>query len=201
MIQFFMFPLSANARRVHIGLEETGIPYEAISVNLMTGEQKKPEFLAINPSGRVPAIKEGDFVLFESNAILFYLAEKSKKLMPSSWEQQAKVMQWMFFLSSHVNPSFSKPWFQLSFIPEEKRDQAGIAAAQAEAKHCLQILEPILGKHDYLAEEFSIADISLATAINLHTGGHIDIKPFPAVERWFDRVRARESWKKTEPKF
>lgn len=202
MIQFFGFPLSSNARRVHVAIEESGLPYEFVQVNLMAGEQKKPEFLAINPTGRVPAIKEGDFTLFESNAILFYLAEKSKKLMPASWEQQAKVMQWMFYLSSHVSPSFSKPWFQLTFIPAEKRDTAGIEAAKGEAKHCLGVLEKALASSPFLAgEEFTIADISLATAINLHAGAEIDITPFPAVERWFTQVQARDSWKKTEPKF
>jgi GSH-dependent disulfide-bond oxidoreductase len=200
MIKFYSFPLSPNGRRVHFALEEMGFPYEVQVLNLLAGEHKRSDFMAINPNGKVPAIVDDGFSLYESFAIVYYLAEKSQKFLPKDASTRAKVMQWMFYLAAQVNDSFGLPWFQFALVPEGKRDTKAIAAAQESAKGYLSVMEQALGANEYLTGAFSIADISVASAINLHHGAQIDLSAFPKVKAWLDKVRARPAWIKTEPK-
>jgi glutathione S-transferase len=200
MIKFYNFPLSGNGRRVHFALEEMGLPYEMQVVNLLAGDQKKPEYTAINPNGKIPAIVDDGLVLYESFAIVYYLSEKSQKFFPKDASSRAKVMQWMFYLAAQVHESFATPWFQFALVPEPNRDMKAITAAQERARNYLGIMEQALSTNEYLTGVFSIADISVASAINLHHGAQIDLSSFPKVRGWLDRVRARPAWQKTEPK-
>jgi GSH-dependent disulfide-bond oxidoreductase len=200
MIKFYNFPLSGNGRRVHFALEEMGLPYEMQIVNILAGEQKKPEYTTINPNGKIPAIVDDGFSLYESFAIVYYLAEKSQKFFPKDASTRAKIVQWMFYLAAQVHESFAMPWFQFALVPEAARDAKAIAAAQERAKNYLSIMEQALGANEYLTGAFSIADISVASAINLHHGAQIDLTSFPKVKAWLDKVRARPAWIKTEPK-
>jgi GST-like protein len=200
MIKFYSFPLSANCRRVHLALEEMALPYEMQVVNILTGEQKKPEFISINPNGKTPAIVDDGLAIYESFAIVHYLAEKSQKFLPKDAAARAKTMQWMFYLAAALHDSFAMPWIQHVLVPEDKRDAKGIAASQEKARTMLPIVEQALSANEFLVGPYTIADMSVATTINMNHAAQIDLGPFPKTRSWLDRVRARPAWQKTEPK-
>ncbi|WP_426748150.1 glutathione S-transferase N-terminal domain-containing protein [Myxococcus faecalis] len=164
MIDLYTFA-TPNGRKVSIALEELGLPYTAKSVDISKGEQFKPEFLAINPNNKIPAIVDAQgpggqpITVFESGAILLYLAEKTGKLMPSDLRGKAQVTQWLMFQMGGVGPMFGQlnhfARFHSSKIPY------AIDRYTQESKRLLKVLDGQLGKGDYVAGAYSIADIAL----------------------------------------
>lgn len=200
MLKFYSFPPSPNSRRVHFALEEMGVPYELQVVNLFAGEHKKPEYVAINPNAKTPAIVDDGFSLYESYAIIYYLAEKSQKLLPKDLQARAKAMQWVFYTAAHVQDTFGPTWFQLTFMPEDQRDMKMISQNQESAKNYLAVIEQTLTNNEYLVGGFSLADVAISTSINVHEGAKISLAAYPRVKAWLERIRSRPAWQKTEPK-
>src|SRR4051812_2164924 len=112
MLTLYGHPYSHNARKVHWALEELGLPYEYETVDLMTGAHKKPDFVRLNPNGRVPVMRDGDFVLYESNAMLLYLAETAGpgRLIPTKPQQRAQVLQWLSWQASDLAGAMLQPF-------------------------------------------------------------------------------------------
>ena len=148
-----------NGRKVSVALEEMEIPYELKRVNLFEDEQHKPEYVAINPNGRIPTIVDhdaGGFAVFESGAILVYLAQKSGRLMPSDAMGSSLVMQWLMFQMGGVGPMMGQA--NVFFRYWEEKIQSVIDRYQHESKRLLTVLDSRLADNEYLAGDFSIAD-------------------------------------------
>lgn len=162
MIDLYMFP-TPNGKKIPIALEELELPYTPRFVDITQGEQFKPEFLAISPNNKIPAIVDhdvpGGLKVFESGAILFYLAEKTGRLMPADAAGRAEVMQWLMFQMSGFGPMFGQLNYFARMAPQ--RVPAAIERFQNECKRLIGVLDRHLSTHDYVAREYSIADIAL----------------------------------------
>ncbi len=185
-----------NGRKVSIMLEECGLPYRVHTVNIGTGEQFKPEFLALNPNNRIPAIIDPEgpdgkpLPLFESGAILIYLSEKTGgKFMPKAARARYITLQWLMFQMGGVGPMFG----QAHHFMRAKKDEIPYGSERygAESKRLYGVLEKRLSQTAYLADEYSIADIATYPWVARHEWHRVDLAAFPAVKRWYDTIGAR----------
>jgi glutathione S-transferase len=171
MFTLYTDPLSGNGRKVHMFLEEVGTPYQLVRLDLMKGEQKNPEYLRLNPNGKVPTLVHDDFVLWESNAILLYLAEQfpAAQLLPPGAHDRARVFQWLLFEQTTFRPPLSLLFRQIRFTPPERQDRTAIEQAWTEVRTNLQILQTALAGRDYIGGTFSVADIAVLPYVYLAT--------------------------------
>jgi GST-like protein len=185
-----------NGRKVSIMLEECGLPYRVHTVNIGAGEQFKPEFLAINPNNRIPAIVDPEgpdgkpLPLFESGAILIYLSEKTGgKFMPKAARAKYIALQWLMFQMGGVGPMFG----QAHHFIRAKKDEIpyGTERYVTESKRLYGVLEKRLQEAAYLADEYSIADIATYPWVARHEWHRVELAAFPAVKRWYDQIGAR----------
>ncbi len=150
-----------NGWKISIALEELGLPYRAHLVDILKGVQKEPWFRAINPNGRIPAIVDreaDDFAVFESGAILVYLAEKTGRLMPADAKGRSRVLQWLMFQMGGIGPMMGQTNVFLRYFPEKIRP--AIERYQNETRRLLGVLDGHLRDRAYLAGDYSIADIA-----------------------------------------
>ncbi len=196
MIQLYTFYLSSNGRKVHMALEEAGASYEIVPVDLLKGEQKKPEYLKLNPNGKVPTLVDGDLVMWESIAILLYLAEKfpSASLLPLTAMDRARAFQWMVWQTTTFGAPVGLLFRQMRFTPEDRRDPNVLEQAQTTIRQNLEILALGLEGQDYLAGTFSAADIAFLP--NLSMLVDLQAPLAPVLEAYYQRLSARPSWKK-----
>ena len=181
-----------NGHKVSIALEELGLPYTLKVLDLAKGEQKTPAFLAINPNGRIPAIVDheaGGFAVFESGAILIYLAEKTGRLMPSDVQGRSRVIQWLMFQMGGVGPMMGQANVFFRYFPE--KIQPAIDRYQGESKRLLTVLDGHLKDHEYLAGDYSIADIANWAWVRTHRWSGVDVSDLPHLQRWLDAIRQR----------
>ena len=181
-----------NGHKVSIALEELGLPYSLRVLDLSANEQKEPWFLAINPNGRIPAIvdhDEGDFAVFESGAILIYLAEKTGRLMPQDAKGRSRVLQWLMFQMGGIGPMMGQANVFFRYFPE--RIQPAIDRYQGEVKRLFRVLDGQLARNEYLAGDYSIADIANWAWVRTHNWSGVAIDDLPNLARWRDRIRAR----------
>jgi GSH-dependent disulfide-bond oxidoreductase len=174
-----------NGRKISVMLEECALPYEIVKVNLSKGEQFTPQFTALNPNQKIPAIVEGDLRLAESGAILIYLAEKVDRFLTPRYE----TLQWLMFQMAHVGPMLGQAHhFRLQ--AKEKLPYA-IERYEKEAARIYGVLERELAKRDYLAGDYSIADIATYPWIMRYFNFGVQLDDYPALKRWTDRIGAR----------
>lgn len=181
-----------NGWKASVTLEELDIPYAVNHVRILDGDQRKPEYLAINPNGRIPAIVDhdaDDFVVFDSGAILVYLAKKIGKLIPSDAKGESLVMQWLMFQMSGVGPMMGQA--NVYFRYSEEKIQSAIDRYQNESKRLLTVLDGRLADNEYLAGEFSIADIANWSWARTHAWSGLDVTDLPNLQRWLDAISAR----------
>lgn len=181
-----------NGHKVSIALEELGLPYELHVLDLSGGEQKRPDFLAINPNGRIPAIVDhdaDDFAVFESGAILVYLAEKTGRLMPHDTKGRSRVLQWLMFQMGGIGPMMGQANVFYRYFPE--KIQPAIDRYQAEGRRLFEVLDGQLAHHEWLAGDYSIADIANWAWVRTHRWSGISIDGLPHLRRWRDAIRAR----------
>jgi len=181
-----------NGHKVSIALEELGLPYSLRVLDLSANEQKEPWFLAINPNGRIPAIvdhDEGDFAVFESGAILIYLAEKTGRLMPQDVKGRSRVLQWLMFQMGGIGPMMGQANVFFRYFPE--KIQPAIDRYQGEVKRLFRVLDGQLARNEYLAGDYSIADIANWAWVRTHNWSGVAIDELPNLARWRDQVRAR----------
>ena len=193
MIQLYTWD-TPNGKKVSIMLEEIGLPYEVHAVNLGQGDQLKPEYLAINPNNKIPAIIDPDgpggkpLKLFESGAILLYLAEKTNKFLPSDPAQRYQTIQWLMFQMGGVGPMFGQANF---FYRLEEKVPYAIERFHREAIRLYKVLDKELGQREYLAGEYSIADIATYPWVWRHDGHNVKLEDFPNVKCWYDYIAQR----------
>ncbi len=176
-----------NGRKVSVMLEELGLPYEIVKVNLSKGEQFTPEFTAISPNQKIPAIVDGELALAESGAILIYLAEKTGRLLPAATRYQ--TLHWLMFQMAHIGPMLGQAHhFRLQ--AKEKLPYA-IERYEKEAARLFTVLDNQLLKTEYLAGEYSIADIATYPWIMRCFYFGVRLEDYPAVRRWTEAISAR----------
>jgi GST-like protein len=181
-----------NGHKVSIALEELGLPYTLKVLDLGAGEQRSPAYLAINPNGRIPAIVDhgaGGFAVFESGACLVYLAEKTGRLMPADVQGRSRVMQWLMFQMGGIGPMMGQANVFFRYFPE--KIPAAIDRYQGECKRLFRVLDGHLAAHEYLAGDYSIADIANWAWVRTHRWSGVEIDDLPHLRRWRDAIRAR----------
>ena len=184
MIDFYTAP-TPNGHKVSCTLEAMELEYETHVVNLMENEQKKPEFLAISPNGRIPAIVDRDvdnLPIFESGAIMIYLAEKTGKLMPTDLNEKAKVLEWLMFQMGGIGPMMGQANVFFRYFPE--KIQPAIDRYQNEGRRLFEVLDKHLAKQDWLAKDYSIADIANWCWVRTYKWSGISIEGLDHLERW-----------------
>ena len=178
-----------NGHKVSILLEELDVPYEAIKVNLSLQEQKKESFLEMNPNGRIPVIVDDGHKVFESGAILLYLARKYKRFLPKEGRALSKVEQWLMFQIGGLGPMQGQNHVFRHYAPGE--NAYATERYFRENLRLYGVLERQLKEHEYLAGEYSIADIANWSWVNAHDWAGIDLEHFPSVKRWYEVIRQR----------
>jgi GST-like protein len=185
-----------NGRKASVMLEECGLAYNVHKIDIGKGDQFKPEFLAVNPNGKIPAIVDGDgpggkpISVFESGAILIYLAEKTgSKLLPADPRQRYAVLQWLMFQMGGVGPMFGQAHHFIRFAPEKV--PYGIERYSKETRRLYGVMDKRLVEATYLAGEYSIADIATYPWVARHEYHEVNLEDFPNVKRWFDAISAR----------
>ena len=198
MIQLYTW-VTPNGKKVSIMLEELGMPYEVHAVNLGQGDQFKPEYLAINPNNKIPAIIDPDgpgdkpFTLFESGAILLYLAEKSGKLWPSDMRQRYTVIQWLMFQMGGVGQMFGQANY---FYRLKEKVPYAIERFHKEARRLYNVLDQELARKEYLAGAYSIADTATYPWVWRHEIHQVKLEEYPNVKRWYDTISERPAVKR-----
>jgi GST-like protein len=195
MIDLYTWP-TPNGHKIHIMLEETGLPYKVIPVDIGAGDQFKPEFLKISPNNKMPAMVDTDgpggkpMALAESGAILFYLASKTGKFLPQDEVKRWQVMQWVMFQMGHIGPMLGQAHHFLQYAPE--KIEYAMNRYRNEANRLYGVLERRLGESKFVAcEEYTIADMATMPWLRFPERQGVDIEEFPNVKRWRDGIAAR----------
>jgi GST-like protein len=191
MIELYTSP-TPNGYKVSIMLEEIGLDYTVHPIDLAKGEQKTPEFLAMNPNGRIPVIvdhEQDDFVVFESGAILIYLAEKSGQLLPREEKARSRVLQWLMFQMGGVGPMMGQANVFFRYFPE--KIPAAIHRYQHEGRRLFEVLDRQLSGREYLCDDYSIADVATWPWAVTHEWSGIDVDGLDHLQDWLERVARR----------
>lgn len=181
-----------NGHKASIALEELALPYTLHVIDLSSNEQKQPWFLKINPNGRIPAIidrDEDDFAVFESGAILIYLAEKAGQLLPTDKKGRSRVLQWLMFQMGGIGPMMGQANVFYRYFPE--KIQPAIDRYQGETRRLFRVLDGHLRDHEYLAGDYSIADIANWAWVRTHQWSGVAVDDLPHLKRWIESIAAR----------
>lgn len=183
---------TANGHKISIMLEETGIDYEFTHIKLGELQQKQPEFLALNPNGRIPVIVDksnDDFVVFESGAILVYLADKCGKFIPTDPKKRSEVLQWVMFQVGGLGPMQGQAHVFVRYYAEKL--PAMIERYQTETRRLYEVYDTRLADHEYICGEISIADFAAYPWIWNHFWAKVDIEDLPNLQRWLGAMKER----------
>ena len=188
---------TSNGLKASIALEELGIDYDVVHLHFDKNEQKTPEFLKLNPNGRIPVIvdhENGDFALAESGAILLYLAERSGRLWPTDPKLRHTAMQWLMFQMSAVGPMLGQAmFFQRIAAPKGIVDDYAIDRYVKESRRLLGILNDALRDNEYLCGEYSMVDIATFPWSRAYRWANVDVSDLTHLTAWFARIEAREA--------
>lgn len=193
MIDLFFWP-TGNGKKITIMLEEIGFDYRIIPINIGKGDQHTPEFKELSPNNKMPAIIDHDVegppvTLFESGAILVYLAEKSGKLLPPATRERYEVLQWLFWQVGGLGPMAGQAHYFLKYAP--RKNEEGMTRFRNETARLYGVMDWQLGRQEYLAGDYSIADIAAWPWVFRHDWQEQDLDDFPNVKRWFDAIGDR----------
>jgi GST-like protein len=195
MIELYTWP-TPNGHKVHIMLEETGLPYNVHPIDIGAGDQFKPEFLKISPNNKMPAIVDTEgpdgkpMALAESGAILFYLASKTGRFLPQGIRERWQVMQWVMFQMGHIGPMLGQAHHFLQYAPE--KIEYAMNRYRNEANRLYGVVERRLEESRFLAcDEYTIADMACMPWMRAPERQGVDIEEYPHVKRWRDGLLAR----------
>jgi glutathione S-transferase len=201
-MKLYQFPFSPACQKVVAFAHEVGVPLELVTVELFKGEARTPAMLAKNPNGKVPILEDGEFVLWESTAMLAYLAAKTGRadLAPTTPRERAEVERWTSWEGAHFGPAIRKVAFERIVkklaglgAPDEAAVRTGIEEFAARAS----VLEQSLGTKEYVCGRLTIADFALAPYAALAASCGLDFEPYPKAKAWLGRMAAKDSMKKT----
>lgn len=181
-----------NGWKASVTLEECGLPYEVHAIDMGKGEQKTPQFLKINPNGRIPAIVDRDldnFAVFESGALMIYCAEKSGKLLPTDVKGRSLVIQWLMFQMGGIGPMMGQANVFFRYWPEKY--QPAIDRYQHESRRLFEVLNNRLKDNEWLAGDFSIADIANFCWARTYAWSGVNVEGLDLLLRWIEKINAR----------
>jgi len=181
-----------NGHKISIALEEMALPYTVHALKLADGDQKQPAFLGINPNGRIPAIvdrERDDFAVFESGAILVYLAEKTGQFLPTDINGRSRVMQWLMFQMGGVGPMMGQANVFFRYAPEKL--PWAIGRYQREVRRLFEVLDRQLAKQSYLADDYSIADMATWPWVRAYEWSSVEIDGLDNLQRWLTTIGER----------
>jgi GSH-dependent disulfide-bond oxidoreductase len=200
LIDLYTWP-TPNGHKIHIMLEETGLEYRVHPIDIGAGEQFKPEFLAISPNNKIPAMVDQrgpggkPLALAESGAMLFYLASKTNKFLPSDVRARWEVMQWVMFQMGHIGPMLGQAHHFLQYAPE--KIEYAMNRYRNEANRLYGVVDRRLAENEWIAGgEYSIADMSIMPWLRFPERQGVDIDDYPNLKNWRDRIAARPAVKK-----
>ena len=178
-----------NGWKISIALEEMGLPYEVRVIDFASGEQKADWYVKLNPNGRIPTLDDDGFVVFESGAILLYLAEKTGKFLPRDVHDRSRVIQWLMFQMSGIGPMMGQANVFFRYFPE--KIQPAIDRYQREVTRLFAVLDRQLASHEYIAGAYSIADMALWPWVSGHDWSGVTVDAFANLQRWLALVGGR----------
>lgn len=191
MIELFT-SATPNGHKASVTLEELALPYDVVNINLGAGDQKTPEFLAMNPNGRIPVIRDhdaGGLAVFESGAIMLYLAEKTGKLLPATEPDRSRVIQWLMFQMGGIGPMMGQANVFHRYFPE--KIQPAIDRYQNETRRLFEVLDSALADSQWLAKDFSIADIANWCWVRTYRWSGVSRDGLPHLARWLEQMKSR----------
>ncbi len=204
-MKLYFHPLSGNSRRVLLVAAHLDIPLERIVVDLTTGQQREASYLGINPNGRVPVLDDDGFVLWESRAIMVYLAEKTpgQTLLPTDAQGRADVNRWLFWCSAHMAPA-NTVLVQENFVKQRTGrgppDPAEVARGEALVAQTAPVLDSHLAGRTWVSQErLTLADLSLAASFALAGPARLPLEGYTNLRAWLGRVQELEAWQRTAP--
>jgi glutathione S-transferase len=198
-MKLYYFP-SPNPQKVRFALNELGIECETVPVDLLKREQKTPEFLALNPYGRVPVLVDGDLKLWESHAILAYLGEKIGRLWPTTPAGRADALRWLFFLTSAISPPLTEVVFNRIAVRLSggTPDEAAIARGEKALPDPLRIIEQhLITRKWMLGNDFSLVDCDYGPTLSVLEKAGFSFADFPKISRYIEAIRSRRAWQET----
>ena len=178
-----------NGWKVSIALEEMGLPYEVRVIDFASNEQKADWYVRLNPNGRIPTLDDDGFVVFESGAILIHLAEQTGKFLPQDVHGRSRVLQWLMFQMSAIGPMMGQANVFLRYFPE--KIQPAIDRYQREVTRLFGVLDRQLASHQYIAGEYSIADMALWPWVSGYEWSGVSVDEFASLQRWLALVGSR----------
>jgi glutathione S-transferase len=204
MKRIYASAISPNGKRVRICAAELGLEVHPELLDMQKGENRTADYLALNPMGKVPTMVDGDFVLWESAAILWNLASthpKGDTLLPRDPRGQADALRWLFFCSCHLDPYFTTLVVERFVKPRRKEaaDDAAATGAEQWLTRFIPVVEQQLSTGDYVTGRFGLPDIALGCTIELSPMLKYDLGERPNIRAWLDRLHARASWKGSSP--
>ena len=194
MIDLYTWP-TPNGHKMHIMLEELGLDYKVIPIDIGAGDQFDPEFLKISPNNKMPAMVDHDgpggepYPMFESGAMLLYLAEKTGQFLPQEIRARYRVTQWLMFQMGHIGPMLGQAHHFRAYAPETI--PYAVDRYTNEATRLYKVLDTRLGTSEYLADDYSVADIAVFPWLRSYERQGQDLADFPHVKRWFEAIDAR----------
>lgn len=199
MIKIYGSPKS-SAGRVYWMLEELGVPYERVPLNMSQREHKNPDYMKLNPNGKVPCLVDGDYVIWESMAITQYLATKynnSSPLLPKTPEEMGHALQWSYWSILEMQKHAVEWLIQVMFVPADKKDMTIVEKAQKALVPLFNILNNALENKSYLiGNRFTIADLHVASVAGITMSLGMDLKPYTNILSWLKACHDRPAWHK-----
>jgi len=185
-----------NGHKVQILVEELGIEYRMVPINITRGDQYDPAYRVINPNGRIPAIVDHapsdggpPFSVFETGAIMVYLADKEQRFLPTAMRERSEVLQWLFWQVGGLGPMMGQAQHFFRYAPEQV--PYGIERYQNETRRLLKVLEDRLADREFVCDDYSIADMACFPWVRIHKYTGVSLDQYPNVQAWYGRVRAR----------
>jgi glutathione S-transferase len=199
-ITLYENPMSSNARKVRLLAAELDLPLERVTLDFRKGELRSPEHLARNPNGKIPTLDHDGFVVWESAAILRYLAAQrpERGLVPSDAREQALLDQWLFWYTAHLEPPVHQILVERvikSLLGQPGNDPTILAAAQSELDRFLPILERQLGDNEYILGKLSVLDFAAAPTLDMAPALQIDLGHYANLTAWLGRMQSKPYWK------
>ncbi len=198
MIQIYGSPKS-SASRCFLILEECGLSYEVMPLDMMgKKEHKSEQYLKLNPNGKVPCLVDDGFILWESAAIVHYIADKyMPSMLGATIQDKALVNQWSYWSMTEMQPPLVDILIQKLFVPDDKRDLALLTRREQHVPILLDILEGELANKKYLVGNvYSVADIMIGSSVNLAMNLKLDLSKYPNIKSWFAEIKSRPAWLK-----
>ena len=195
-MKLYDHPLSGNCYKARLLLSHLGVEYEKIKVELFEGEHKSDSFTKLNPNQKIPVLIDGDYTIWESNAVVLYIA---KKFSPNSYFAEdpmgfGTTVQWTVFGKTSIDPYLAVSRYYLKFLGDGNYDKDALETLQQQGRNSLRIMDDHLSSNDFLAGEYSVADMCCYPYILLADEGGVDIAEYPNVERWCRSIEAQKGY-------